>query len=505
MLACEWVCVLKSAVMKNAITPTREENFPEWYQQVVKAAELAQHSPVRGCMVVLPWGYRMWEKMVAMMDSRFRKKGVENAYFPLFIPLSYFQKEADHVEGFATECAVVTHHRLKKDSEGNLQPEGELEEPLVVRPTSEMIIGEMFAQWIESYRDLPMKVNQWCNVVRWEMRTRLFLRTAEFLWQEGHCAFATREEAEENALEHLELYRAFCHDVLALPVVTGEKSEAERFPGAENTHCIEMLMQDGKALQCGTSHFLGQRFAKAANMQYQGDEGLEYCWTTSWGSTTRLVGAMIMTHGDDDGMVMPPRCASAQIVIIPIAHKEESKAAVMEYCEQLKADLERVPYYEGHLEVKIDARDVRGGEKSWHWIKKGAPMRVEVGPRDIEKGGACVAMRHLGPKEKRFPSREELIAKAPEWLDEMQNALYERAKERQEGAIKDVSSRDEFDAHWKSGGTGFLRAPWAGDMALEKAIQQEHSVTIRCLQSGSGTCPFTQQAAEAVALFALSY
>ena len=325
---------------RNAITPTRLEDYPEWYQQVIKAADLAEHSPVRGCMVIKPWGYALWENMQGILDKRFKETGHQNAYFPLFIPLSYMQKEAKHVEGFATECAVVTHHRLVKNEEGNLIPDGELEEPLVVRPTSEMIIGEMFSKWIESYRDLPLLINQWANVVRWEMRTRLFLRTTEFLWQEGHTAHATKEEALEETRKMLDIYVDFVENTLAIPVIKGEKTESERFPGADSTFTFEMMMQDGKALQGGTSHFLGQNFSKAANITFRDQEGEQvHAWTTSWGVTTRMIGGLIMCHGDDDGLILPPRIASAHVVIIPLTHKEESKEEVFAYCRALKDKL----------------------------------------------------------------------------------------------------------------------------------------------------------------------
>ncbi|MFP4377378.1 MAG: aminoacyl--tRNA ligase-related protein, partial [Spirochaetales bacterium] len=314
----------------TGITPTRGEDFAEWYQEVIKNARMAENSPVRGCMVILPWGYELWENIKQTLDSQFKATGHRNAYFPLFIPLSYLEKEAEHVEGFAKECAVVTHHRLEQGPDGGLVPAGELQEPLIVRPTSETIIGATFANWVQSYRDLPLLINQWANVVRWEMRTRLFLRTAEFLWQEGHTAHETKQDAQEETLRILELYRRFAHEYMAIPVIAGEKSESERFPGAVATYSIEAMMQDKKALQAGTSHFLGQNFSKASGIQYQSREGqLEYAWTTSWGVSTRLIGALIMTHGDDDGMIMPPRIAPAHIALLPIIRKEEDRAQVM--------------------------------------------------------------------------------------------------------------------------------------------------------------------------------
>ncbi len=351
---------------RTAITPTREENYPEWYQSVLKAADLAEHSAVRGCMVIKPWGYAIWENIQRILDGFFKATGHQNAYFPLFIPLSYMEKEAQHVEGFAKECAVVTHHRLEKGKDGKLVPAGELEEPLVIRPTSEMIIGHTFAKWVESYRDLPLLINQWCNVVRWEMRTRMFLRTTEFLWQEGHTVHASKEEAIAETKRMLEIYSDFCHQYLALPVIRGEKTESERFPGAVNTYCIEAVMQDRKALQAATSHFLGQNFSKSCEIQFRNVEGIqEFGWTTSWGATTRLIGALIMAHSDDDGLVLPPRIASAHLVIIPIIHSEEARSKIMHHAEELAARLRKIDYQGQPLRIIVDSRDMRGGEKSW--------------------------------------------------------------------------------------------------------------------------------------------
>jgi len=372
---------------KTAIEPRRSEDFPEWYQQVLTAAEMAENSEVRGCMVIKPWGYGLWEEMQRYLDRMFKETGHENAYFPLFIPLSYLQKEADHVEGFAKECAVVTHHRLEPDADGNLKPAGELTEPLIVRPTSETIIGAAFARWVESYRDLPLLLNQWANVVRWEMRPRLFLRTAEFLWQEGHTAHETEGEARRETKQMLDVYETFARDYLALPVLTGEKSESERFPGAVSTLCIEAMVQDRKAVQAGTSHYLGQNFAKAAGIQFLGrDNKQEYAYTTSWGVSTRLIGTLMMAHGDDNGLRIPPRIAPSQIVIIPIIPKEKFREEVMAACESFAADLRQTRWHDDPIRVKVDTKDQQGGAKSWSWIKKGAPIRVEIGPRDIEAG-----------------------------------------------------------------------------------------------------------------------
>ena len=353
---------------RTAIEPTRAQDYPEWYQQVIKAADLAENSPVRGCMVIKPWGYSLWENMQHGLDKMFKDTGHTNAYFPLFIPVSYLEKEAEHVEGFAKECAVVTHSRLEAGPDGKLVPASPLEEPLVVRPTSETIIGEMYSRWVQSYRDLPILVNQWANVVRWEMRTRLFLRTAEFLWQEGHTAHATRGEAEIETKKMLRVYETFAQDYMAVPVICGRKTEGEKFPGAVDTYCIEAMMQDRKALQAGTSHFLGQNFAKSSNIKYLSESGAqEYAWTTSWGVSTRLIGGMVMTHSDDDGLVLPPRLAPLHVVVLPVLHKEEERANVLAYCDSLKKELEEKTFCGLPVKVSVDARDLRGGEKMWGW------------------------------------------------------------------------------------------------------------------------------------------
>ena len=375
-----------STAAKTAITPRRDEDFPEWYQQVIRAAELAEPSDVRGCMVIRPWGYGIWENMQRQLDAMFRATGHRNAYFPLFIPLSYFAKEAEHVEGFAKECAVVTHSRLEVDADGKMKPASALTEPLVVRPTSETIIGASYAKWVQSYRDLPILINQWANVVRWEMRPRLFLRTTEFLWQEGHTVHETEAEARAETRQMLDVYERFVRDHLAIPVFSGEKSESERFPGAVQTLSIEAMVQDRKAIQAGTSHFLGQNFARASGIQFQTREGKqEFGWTTSWGMSTRLVGTLVMAHADDDGLVLPPRIASTQIVILPITPKEETRAAVLEACDKLAHALREKRYVDLPIEVEVDRRDLGGGVKNWEWIKKGVPLRVEIGPRDLEK------------------------------------------------------------------------------------------------------------------------
>jgi len=495
---------------RTAIEPTREQNFPEWYQQVVKASQFAEHSPVRGCMVIKPWGYAVWENIQRVLDNKFKELGHENAYFPLFIPLSYFQKEAKHVEGFAKECAVVTHHRLESNENGELLPAGELEEPLIVRPTSEMIIGEMFSKWIESYRDLPLKLNQWANVVRWEMRTRLFLRTAEFLWQEGHTAHATKEEALAHAETMLHVYADFASDFMALPLILGEKSESERFPGADVTFTIEGMMQDGKALQAGTSHFLGQNFSKAANIVFKTKDGEdEFAWTTSWGVTTRFIGALIMVHGDDDGMILPPRIASSQIVIIPIVHDEETREEIESYANGLAGELRGVRYFDAPLNVRVDNRDMRGGEKGWEWIKKGVPIRVEVGKREIEADTLFVKKRINPPKEAEKIPRDQFVSTICDQLDEIHDKMYQKAHSFMEERLIKIDTKETFYDFFKKDSGGFALTHFAGDVALEEAIKKDLSVTIRCiplnLDDGPGTCPFTGKPSKKRLVFAKAY
>src|SRR5499427_215655 len=420
---CPITAMSTQASTKTAITPRRDEDFPEWYQQVIRAAELAEPSEVRGCMVIRPWGYGIWENMQRQLDALIRATGHRNAYFPLFIPLSYFAREAEHVEGFAKECAVVTHYRLKSDEEAGLvpDPESKLTEPLVVRPTSETIIGASYAKWVQSYRDLPILINQWANVVRWEMRPRLFLRTTEFLWQEGHTVHETEGEARAEARLILDLYERFVREHLAIPVFTGEKSESEKFPGAVQTLTIEAMVQDRRAIQAGTSHFLGQNFARASGIQFQNREGKqEFGWTTSWGMTTRMVGTVIMAHGDDDGIVLPPRIAPTQIVIVPVATKEESRAKVMEACDAVALQLAGKRFADVPLEVEVDRRDLGGGVKNWEWIKKGVPIRVEIGPRDLEKNSAAVSRRNQPVKAKESMNIDEFAARALEILASIQ-------------------------------------------------------------------------------------
>ncbi|MCC6622051.1 MAG: proline--tRNA ligase [Deltaproteobacteria bacterium] len=497
---------------QTAITPTRAADYPEWYQQVVKAADLAEVSPVRGCMVIKPWGYAIWENIQKVLDGMFKATGHVNAYFPLFIPKSFLEKEAEHVEGFAKECAVVTHHRLEAGPNGGLVPAGELEEPLVVRPTSETIIGAMFAQWVQSYRDLPLLINQWANVVRWELRTRLFLRTAEFLWQEGHTCHATAEEAMEETRKMLDVYATFARDFMAMPVIPGEKTAAERFPGAVATYTIEAMMQDRKALQAGTSHFLGQNFARAQDIKFQSKTGaLEHCWTTSWGVSTRLVGAIIMSHSDDDGLVLPPRLAPTHVVIVPVFRKEDERAEVLAYCDKLAAELGDIRWAGidmARLVVKVDKRDLNGGEKSWEHIKKGVPVRLEIGPRDIAKDSAFMGRRDKAPKDKESVTRGELVARLPGILDEIQGNLYQRALAMREGSSVDLTSAAELRAYFADDQPGGFGRAFAADVPDYAEELKGLKVSARCMPIGDeerGTCIFTGRPDARRIVFARSY
>jgi len=500
-----------SKQVKTAISPTREENYPEWYQQVVRAAELAENSDVRGCMVIKPWGYALWENIRTALDRYFKATGHVNAYFPLFIPLSYLEKEAEHVEGFAKECAVVTHHRLEAGPNGKLIPAGELEEPLVVRPTSETIIGATYAKWVQSYRDLPILINQWANVVRWEMRTRLFLRTTEFLWQEGHTVHETKEEAWEETVKMLNVYKQFAEEYMAMPVLTGEKTPGERFPGAVNTLCIEAMMQDCKALQAGTSHFLGQNFAKASGIKFQSREGREEtAWTTSWGVSTRLIGGMIMTHGDDDGMIMPPCLAPSHVVILPIIRNDSDKEKIMQYCNET-ATMLRGQMYDGRpVEVVVDGRDINAGEKGWQWVKKGIPLRVEIGPRDMENGAVYVARRDKGAKEKYGQNRADFVAAIASVLEDIQTGLFNRACAFRTENTRTIDGWDEFTTFFKEGRGGFALAHWDGTDETEQKINDELSVTIRCIpfdyeKGGAGKCIVSGRPSKGRVVFAKSY
>lgn len=490
---------------QNAISPTRTENYPEWYQQVIKAADMAENSPVRGCMVIKPWGYAIWELIQQNLDRMIKDTGHENAYFPLLIPVSFLAKEAAHVEGFAKECAVVTHHRLEADGEGGLKPAGLLEEPYVIRPTSETIIGHSYSKWVQSYRDLPILMNQWANVMRWEMRPRIFLRTSEFLWQEGHTVHATAEEAEAETLKMLGVYEELARDYLALPVIKGLKTPDERFPGAVDTYCIEAMMQDGKALQAGTSHFLGQNFAQASEIRFTNQAGeIQHAWTTSWGVSTRLMGALIMAHSDDDGLVLPPKVAPKQVVILPILKNSEEDAAVLSFCEKLVADLKSKS-----IRVLLDKRDIRGGEKTWQHIKKGVPLRVEVGARDLAKNQIVVAQRDLA--EKQFLNPEDFVAQIGNLLDSMQARLLAKAQDFRDQNTREINTQAEFEAFFEKD-SGFALCHW-NEAAIGHELLVKHKVTPRCipmLKTGAdpkeaGKCLFTGQPSQQRIVFAKSY
>ncbi len=507
---------------QTAITPTRADDYPEWYQQVVRAADLAEQSPVRGCMVIKPWGYAIWENMQQALDRMFKNTGHVNAYFPLFIPLSYLEKEAEHVEGFAKECAVVTHHRLEVGPDGGLVPTGKLEEPLVVRPTSETIIGAMYARWVKSYRDLPILINQWANVVRWELRTRMFLRTAEFLWQEGHTAHATAAEAVEETKKMLGVYATFAQDYMAMPVIRGEKTAGERFPGAVNTYSIEAMMQDRKALQAGTSHFLGQNFSKAQEIKYLSSEGREeFAWTTSWGVSTRLVGALIMSHADDDGLVLPPRLAPQHVVILPIFRNDEEGGPVLEYCRRLCSELTAQQYDSGSVRAIVDTRDVPRADKKWQHVKRGVPVIVEVGPRDIQ-GDTLMPKRRDEPsgEKKSAVSRLQFVAEIGSSLAAMQNGLFQRALDFRQQHTKTFTRLDEFENYFTPrnaekpeihGGFAIAHVAEGPETA---AILAKHKLTIRCVpiadepgfeEEVPGKCLFTGRPTTVRAVFAKAY
>ncbi len=507
---------MADAKKQTAITPTRSENYPEWYQQVIRAAELAENSPTRGCMVIRPWGFAIWENIQKHLDRMFKETGHVNAYFPLLIPLSFLEQEAKHVEGFAKECAVVTHHRLEQSSDGKLIPKGELEEPFIIRPTSETIIGAMYAKWVNSYRDLPILINQWANVFRWEMRTRLFLRTAEFLWQEGHTCHATAKEAEEETLKMLDVYATFCRDYMAMPVIKGEKTADERFPGAVNTYAVEAMMQDRKALQAGTSHFLGQNFSRAQQIKFLDAQSTEqYAWTTSWGVSTRLIGGLIMTHSDDDGLVLPPRLAPAHAVILPIYRNDDERNQVLAFCQTLAKRLREQKYCDEAVRVIVDDRDLRGGEKIWQHVKKGVPLRIEIGPRDITANAAMVARRDQEPKAKQSLPIDQLVADTTRILQEIQDGLLRKATAFRDANIQSITSLAELEAFFAGdeektmvGQTGFALCHWHPD-ADTQAIMKRLKISARCipmeLEKRSGSCIFSGKATDIQVIFARSY
>lgn len=490
--------------MSKGIT-SRKEDYSQWYNELVNKADLAEHSAVRGCMVIKPYGYAIWEKMQAALDQMFKDTGHSNAYFPLFIPKSFFSKEASHVEGFATECAVVTHYRLKNDGTGKIvvDEDAKLEEELIVRPTSETIIWNTYKGWIQSYRDLPILVNQWANVVRWEMRTRLFLRTAEFLWQEGHTAHATEEEAIKETEQMLDVYATFAEKWMALPVVRGRKTENERFAGALDTYCIEALMQDGKALQAGTSHFLGQNFAKAFDVKFTSKEGkLDYVWATSWGVSTRLMGALIMAHSDDAGLVLPPKLAPIQVVIVPIYKTDEESKLIGELVDKLIAELKQKG-----ISVKYDDRDTqRPGFKFAEWELKGVPVRIALGARDLQNGTVELARRDTQTKE--TVSSEGLADRIESLLADIQQSIFEKALAYKNERIIEVNSYEEFK-EVLAGEGGFISAHWDGTVETEKRVKEETKATIRCIPLNNkledGTCIFTGKPSKQRVLFAKAY
>ncbi len=464
--------------MKTGITPTRQENYSEWFQNLVVAADLAENSPVRGCMTIKPYGWAIWELMRDEMDKRIKANGVLNANFPLLIPINFFNKEAEHVAGFAKECAVVTHHRLKM-IDGTLQPdpESKLTEPYIIRPTSETIIGEAMSRWVQSHRDLPLKLNQWVNVMRWEMRPRLFLRTAEFNWQEGHNVFATHEEANEDALKMLNVYEEFMNNVLAIPCVVGEKTPEERFAGADHTYTTEQIMQDGKALQAGTSHDLGQHFAKSFDIKYLGDNGkLNYGWTTSWGTSTRMMGGLFMTHSDDDGLVLPPMVAPYQVVIIPIVRDENVK--------ELNAFAYKVAdkLHEINVRVLVDDSDMRAPDKMWKWIKRGAPLRVEIGKREMQNNTLTVTRRDLGKSSKTTLLIQDFIDSVQQTLKTMQHDMFVAVQERNKKLITDVKDLQELESALESGKIGFFRIKYnqTTNDEFDKLIEK-YKISRRCL------------------------
>jgi prolyl-tRNA synthetase len=499
-------------LIKNALNVTRAQNFAGWYQEVISEADLAEESGVRGCMVIRPWGYGMWERIQKLMDAEIKAAGVDNCYFPLFIPLSFFEKEADHVDGFAKEMAVVTHHRLVSDGKGKLipDPESKLEEPLVVRPTSETVIGAAMSRWIQSWRDLPLMVNQWANVVRWEMRTRMFLRTSEFLWQEGHTAHADRDDALKETMRALEMYRSFAEGPLAMPVVAGEKPENERFPGAVATYSIEAMMQDGKALQAGTSHYLGTGFAESSGIKYQDrDGGQQFAHTTSWGVSTRLIGGVIMTHGDDDGLRCPPQIAPHQIIIVPMLRDNDEDDSVLDYCRTLRTELLALSAFGEPLRVLLDTKATKASNKRWSWVKKGAPVIVEVGPRDVAEGKAAVLRRDRlykddGKLATAFTPRAEFVSAAAAMLEEIQANLYTEAKQRMDANIRrDVTDLATHFAGDEAGFAGWVEVQWARPTgaALDKIVEQLKALKLTMRNSpldaaaADGTCFFTGEPA----------
>ncbi len=486
--------------------PNRSEDYSLWYNELIKKAGLAENSPVRGCMVIKPYGFAIWEKMQDVLDKMFKETGHSNAYFPLFIPKSFFSKEANHVEGFAKECAIVTHYRLKNDEEGKgvvVDPEAKLEEELIVRPTSETVIWDSYKNWIQSYRDLPLLINQWANVVRWEMRTRLFLRTAEFLWQEGHTAHATREEAQAETKQMLEVYADFAENYMGMPVVKGVKTESERFAGAVETYCIESMMQDGKALQAGTSHFLGQNFAKAFDVKYATKEGKEeFVWGTSWGVSTRLMGALIMAHSDDDGLVLPPKLAPIQVVIVPIYKTDEELARIAELADRYTKELRAKGF-----SIQFDKREThKPGWKFAEYELKGVPVRIAIGPKDMENGTVEIARRDT--KEKQTINQDEAVEFVSNLLDEIQQNIYSKALNFKKENTQEVDDYETFKEVLETNG-GFIYAHWDGTAETEAKISEETKATIRCIpldqKQEEGKCIYSGKPSKGRVLFAKAY
>jgi prolyl-tRNA synthetase len=497
---------------KTGISPNRAEDFPQWFQSVVRDAEVAELDHVRGAMVIRPWGYGIWELMQRSLDDAIKETGAVNAYFPLLIPLSYFEEEAKHVEGFAKEMAVVTHHRLEQGKDGLLHPAAKLPEPLVIRPTSETIIGRSFAKWINSYRDLPLMINQWCNIVRWELRPRVLLRTTEFLWQEGHTAHATEDEALEETRRMLHVYRDFTENQLAIPVSAGEKPEYERFPGAEITLSIEAMMQDGKALQCGTSHYLGQNFSRSMNMEFTDEDGeRKPCYTTSWGLTTRMIGAVVMAHGDDNGLRIPPRVAPRQVRIVPITRGDPT--VVLEAARELQAEIAARDWKGAPVRAEVDMRERRAAEKRWEWIRKGVPVVIELGERDLEAGVVTMTRRDDPELTREAIPREGAAEAVVGILGDMQVTYYEEASERQrERTREDITTLEEFREFFSGDETesgGFVKAPWSEEPETEKTMA-ELGVTVRLIPFGEqlppdARCVITGGPARVVAIFAKAY
>lgn len=496
---------------KNAITPTRNENYPDWYQSVIKEADLAENGTVRGCMIIKPWGCALWKNIQHELDIKIKSTNHQNFYFPMLMPVSSLEKEAQHVEGFVKECAVVTHYRLGIDENNKLVPQQKLNEPLIIRPTSEALIGEAYSRWIKSYRDLPLLGNQWANVMRWEMRPRLFLRTSEFLWQEGHTAHATKEEAVAEAQQMLNIYAEFMQNFLAIPVIIGEKTVGEKFPGADITYCLEAMMQDKKALQAGTSHFLGQNFAKAFNISFlDKDESTKFAWTTSWGVTTRLIGGLIMVHSDDDGLVLPPKIAPIQVVIVPLVHTvaNEDRQKLHNYCAQIQQELTAIEYFDNvKIKVQIDERDKRSTEKNWEWIKKGVPIKLEIGKKELAEQKIYFSRRDQ--KQKLSATKDDFLVNIVAILQDIQNNLYTKAKEFMQHNTFHAENEQDFYNLFKQD-SGFVSAYWAEDNVIAKKIKQELQVTARCIpleheRSLTGKCIFTGNLDGKLTVFAKAY